>query len=54
MPDLLVHNVYRDGQWVAEIARRGKTGRERRRNLILARERASGDRTGRALDAKDE
>jgi hypothetical protein len=54
VPDLLVHNVYRDGQWVAEIARRGTTGRERRRNSMLARARASEGRAEHILDTKNE
>jgi hypothetical protein len=36
MSDMLVHNVYRDGQWVAEIERHEKPRRERLRNLPLA------------------
>jgi hypothetical protein len=41
MSDMLVHNVYRDGQWVAEIERRGETHVEYLQNLALATARAA-------------
>ena len=38
---MLVHNVYRDRQWVAEIERHGETQAERLQNLALASARAA-------------
>ena len=53
MSDLLVHNVYRDRQWVAEIERRGETQVEHLQNLALASARAAREPRRRRTDAKN-